>query len=372
MILICFWKFPFDDQLCVIVFGSWSYTSSYLNYTLINEEPALTNFTEHNEFVVINYKPIRTEIKFDNWIENDVFSEIRYKILIRRKPLFVIQNCVFPAIMLCILTLVSFFIPFAQEMQIGISIMLAFSVFKLRLSDDVPVQSDSIPLINIYFTLCMSFSLTAMIWFSIINKLKEFKHVPKFLRFIVINYIFLLMCVDVKKKLNKTAGSKKQKPPVDKQLCNGKQQCVENEKKQSFDLFSKSSYDQASVHKRAIESANICQSQASLVPYNNSVATTVVRPTSTVTPKSLRYEQSSSSAPLTVSTSSASNSNQHHANIQHIDGDEGFDNQVPSSFGKFKPKYQIQQQQHQKKLNAAAAAATIQLNQADNQSGMIW
>jgi hypothetical protein len=30
------------------------------------------------------------------------------------------------------LTLVSFFIPFAQSMQIGISILLSFAVFKLR------------------------------------------------------------------------------------------------------------------------------------------------------------------------------------------------------------------------------------------------
>ncbi len=36
-------------------------------------------------------------------------------------------------------------------MQIGISIMLSFSVFKLKLSDDVPEQSDNIPLINVSF-----------------------------------------------------------------------------------------------------------------------------------------------------------------------------------------------------------------------------
>lgn len=96
------------------------------------EDPSLENYTENNEWALMAYKPYRHEIKYTNWIENDSFSEIHYKILIRRKPLFVIQNCVIPAIMLCILTLVSFFIPFAQAMQIGISIMLAFSVFKLR------------------------------------------------------------------------------------------------------------------------------------------------------------------------------------------------------------------------------------------------
>jgi hypothetical protein len=38
----------------------------------------------------------RYEMKYEGWIENYSFSEIRYKILIRRKPLFVIQNCVIP------------------------------------------------------------------------------------------------------------------------------------------------------------------------------------------------------------------------------------------------------------------------------------
>lgn len=160
----------------------------------MNENTSLENYTEHNEWTLKDYRSFRHEIKYTNWIENDTFSEIRYKMLIQRKPLFVIQNCVIPAIMLCILTLASFFIPFAQEMQIGISIMLAFSVFKLRLSDDVPVQSDSVPLVNIYFTICMTFSLAAMIWFSMINLMRENKRAPGFIRHIVLNYICYIMC----------------------------------------------------------------------------------------------------------------------------------------------------------------------------------
>jgi hypothetical protein len=80
-------------------------------------------------------------------------------------------------------------------MQIGISIVLSFSVFKLRLSDDVPVQSDTIPLINVYFTLCMSFALSAMIWFSLRNILVENKHVPNWIRYIIFNYIWYILFV---------------------------------------------------------------------------------------------------------------------------------------------------------------------------------
>ena len=74
-------------------------------------------------------------------------------------------------------------------MQIGISIMLAFSVFKLRLSDDVPVQSDSVPLINIYFTLCMMTALCAMLWFSFMNILRENKKIPGPLKCFVLKFL---------------------------------------------------------------------------------------------------------------------------------------------------------------------------------------
>lgn len=106
--------FPFDEQLCILIFGSWTHTSNYLNYTIMIETPSLLNYTENNEWELLMYKPYRTEIKYEMWVEDYPFSEIRYKILIKRKSLFVIQNFVTPAVILSILTLVSFFIPFPQ------------------------------------------------------------------------------------------------------------------------------------------------------------------------------------------------------------------------------------------------------------------
>ena len=81
-------------------------------------------------------------------------------------------------------------------MQIEISILLTFAVFKLRLSDDVPAQSNTIPLINIYYFLCMTFSLASMIWFSIIDYLRERKKsIPKIARNIILNIICKIMFI---------------------------------------------------------------------------------------------------------------------------------------------------------------------------------
>ena len=60
---------------------------------------------------------------------------------------------------------------------------------KNRLSDDVPAQSDSIPLINYYFTLCICFTLCSMAWFSYMNHLKEIKFLPERLHSFILKYL---------------------------------------------------------------------------------------------------------------------------------------------------------------------------------------
>ncbi len=122
--------FPYDEQLCTIVFGSWSNTQKYLNYTLMEFEKK--GYQENSVWTLVGYEGFRNEIMYDNWIEKDAFSEIHYKILIRRKPLFVLQNYCIPAVMLSIITLDSFYMPMAQQLQLGIAIMLTFSILKLR------------------------------------------------------------------------------------------------------------------------------------------------------------------------------------------------------------------------------------------------
>ena len=67
-----------------------------------------------------------------------------------------------------------------------------FNTFKLllnRLSDDVPSQSDSIPLFNVYFTGCMVFSLCSIIWFNQLNIYSTKKELSKVCR------CFILQCI---------------------------------------------------------------------------------------------------------------------------------------------------------------------------------
>ncbi|CAF1132692.1 unnamed protein product [Rotaria sordida] len=181
--------FPFDEQTCDMIFGSWSHTSSLIHYQFWENKPEIPQYVPNNEWKLLAVTQSIKTVDYPNWVEPDTFYEVNFTILIVRKPLQAIYNTVVPALMLTTLTLVSFFIPFAQEMQIGISIMLAYSVFSLRLSEDVPSQSDSVHLISLYLTVCMFFSLSAMTWFAMVNKLREKKRLPYWLRWFALDYI---------------------------------------------------------------------------------------------------------------------------------------------------------------------------------------
>jgi len=93
--------------------------------------------------------------------------------------------------------------------------MLAYSVFSLRLSDDVPSQSDSVHLISFYLTICMFFSLSAMTWFAIANKLREKKRLPYWLRWLAINYISWIVCArSMNRKAKRIAKQQSKTPPT--------------------------------------------------------------------------------------------------------------------------------------------------------------
>jgi hypothetical protein len=107
--------FPFDEQICSFSFGSWAYTSNVLNYSKLFDQSLLKDLGENQVWSILKYNAVRTETHYEHWIDNQNFSEIKYKILMRRKPLFVLQNYVIPAMILSTVTLLCFFIPYPSR-----------------------------------------------------------------------------------------------------------------------------------------------------------------------------------------------------------------------------------------------------------------
>ena len=120
--------FPFDVQTCYITFGSTVNPDTSLNYSISTINSFIYNYTENKQWSLI-LKTAERNIVVSNRFS---FVQLKYKIVIKRKPLFIITNIVILALILSTITVVTFFIPFAQAIAISISVILAYSVLGTR------------------------------------------------------------------------------------------------------------------------------------------------------------------------------------------------------------------------------------------------
>lgn len=96
------------------------------------------------------------------------FTAIHLSFIIRRKPLHFVVFSMVPCMLIGVLILVSFFIPAESGERIGFSctILLSVSVYLLIVTEALPEQSDTLPLIGVYYIIIMmeiALALTATI-----------------------------------------------------------------------------------------------------------------------------------------------------------------------------------------------------------------
>jgi hypothetical protein len=146
--------FPFDTQICKIIFGTWSYI--------------------RNEIFL--YVPIETKVEFFEFVENSIWvvtssdatfdptsikSDITFIIHLKRKPLHYIVNMIIPIVCLGVLNSFVFIIPADAGEKTGytVSIFLSFIVFLTTIKDELPVTSDNISIMTIYVMVHISLSV---------------------------------------------------------------------------------------------------------------------------------------------------------------------------------------------------------------------
>uniref|UniRef100_A0A158Q739 Neur_chan_LBD domain-containing protein n=1 Tax=Elaeophora elaphi TaxID=1147741 RepID=A0A158Q739_9BILA len=147
--------FPFDSQHCAIKFGSWTYHGVQMDITNRSANVDLSYYMESGEFDLVRAFQKRRAVKYTCCMEP--YPDVTFYIHIRRKTLYYLYNVVFPCSMMSTLTLFVFILPpdSNEKVALGITVLLAFSVFMLAIAEKMPETSDSIPLIAIYLTVVM-------------------------------------------------------------------------------------------------------------------------------------------------------------------------------------------------------------------------
>ncbi|XP_011865803.1 PREDICTED: acetylcholine receptor subunit beta-like 2 isoform X2 [Vollenhovia emeryi] len=167
--------FPFDEQSCIMKFGSWTYNGAQVDLKHMKQEPGsnivtigidLTDFYLSVEWDILEVPAARNEEYYPCCEEP--YSDITFNITMRRKTLFYTVNLIIPCVGITFLTVLVFYLPSdsGEKVSLCSSILLSLTVFFLLLAEIIPPTSLAIPLLGKYLLFTMIL-VTLSIWITV-------------------------------------------------------------------------------------------------------------------------------------------------------------------------------------------------------------
>ncbi|CAG0921010.1 unnamed protein product [Notodromas monacha] len=142
--------FPFDEQTCLMKFGSWTFNGDQVSLKLYNDKPYvdLSDYWKSGTWDIIEV-PAYLNV-YNSSIPTE--TDITFSITIRRKTLFYTVNLILPTALISFLCVLVFYLPAeaGEKVTLGISILLSLVVFLLLVSKILPPTSLVLPLIAKY------------------------------------------------------------------------------------------------------------------------------------------------------------------------------------------------------------------------------
>ena len=134
------------------------------------------------------------------------YHDVTLNLIIKRKPLYYVFNLILPCALISTLTLILFFLPpeSGEKVGLGITVLLAMTVFLLLVAETLPATSDEIPLLGQYFIATMF--VTAMSLVSTCTVLNFFHRspatspMPRWVRVIILGYMAKVFCFKIERE----------------------------------------------------------------------------------------------------------------------------------------------------------------------------
>lgn len=176
--------FPFDRQECDLEFVAWSLSREDVilaqGFDGIELSPELKR---HGEWEIVSSRAT-DELETDE-------TKVKFTIVIKRKPLFVIINMIMPIILLAVLSIFTFKIPadIGERMGYTVTVWLSFAVFFTIVSGSLPQSSETTPIVSIYILIQLlmgTFTVLISAVESGVTTLKEEEHVYQIFKYLAI------------------------------------------------------------------------------------------------------------------------------------------------------------------------------------------
>ncbi|CAG0921368.1 unnamed protein product [Notodromas monacha] len=196
--------FPFDQQTCLMKFGSWTFNGDQVSLQLYNDKDFvdLSDYWKSGTWDIIEVPAYLNVYNNTSPTETD----ITFFITIRRKTLFYTVNLILPTVLISFLCVLVFYLPAeaGEKVTLGISILLSLVVFLLLVSKILPPTSLVLPLIAKYllFTFIMN-TVSILVTVIIINwnfRGPRTHRMPTWIRVVFLKYLPLLLVMRRPKK----------------------------------------------------------------------------------------------------------------------------------------------------------------------------
>ena len=143
--------YPFDLQKCDIIVDNWAYTMDMVDLINSDTEIHLQDFSENGEWELTKTGVTKSTYTVDTH-PGKVFPRVTFSLYMTRKPTYYFYNIVTPCIFCIAIAIMVFWLPpeSGEKVSLGITVLLAFSVFQLVVADNTPKTSDFTPVLCKY------------------------------------------------------------------------------------------------------------------------------------------------------------------------------------------------------------------------------
>ncbi|KAH9376505.1 hypothetical protein HPB48_006590 [Haemaphysalis longicornis] len=188
--------FPFDQQKCVMKFGSWTFNGDQVSLKLYNNNfwVDLSDYWKSGTWDIVEV-PAFLNRHNNSKQQRPTETDISFYITIRRKTLFYTVNLILPTVLISFLCILVFYLPAeaGEKVTLGISILLSLVVFLLLVSKILPPTSLVLPLIAKYllFTFLMN-TMSILVTVIIINwnfRGPRTHRMPNWIRVLFLKYL---------------------------------------------------------------------------------------------------------------------------------------------------------------------------------------
>ncbi|EDO42054.1 predicted protein [Nematostella vectensis] len=185
--------FPFDSQNCSLKFGSWTYVGNRLTMTSTSDSADLSKYVNNGEWHLLAM-PAKLNRVFYNCCKYP-FYDVTLYLEIQRKPLYYVFNLIIPCALIATLTLIKFFLPpeSGEKVGLGITVLLAMTVFLLLVAETLPSTSDHIPLLGQYFVATMFVTAISLVATCLIlnffHRNPSTSPMPHWVKVIILDYM---------------------------------------------------------------------------------------------------------------------------------------------------------------------------------------